>query len=95
MYALIGQVTIKSGAAGETLAMIEDGGVAMLHGMAGSAGGYWARTLEGEITQHSFWLFDTEDAARAAEAMFSHLRNMPDAPATFVSADVCEIVGHA
>jgi hypothetical protein len=75
--------------------MIGESGVAMLHGMAGSAGGYWARTLDGQITQHSFWLFDTEDAARAAEAIFSQLRDMPDAPATLVSVDVCEIVGQA
>ena len=32
----------------------------MLQGMAGAAGGYWARSLEGDMIQHSFWLFDTE-----------------------------------
>ena len=66
----------------------------MLQGMAGSAGGHWARNLEGEIIQHSFWLFDTENNARAAEATFNQLRDMPDAPATFLSVDVCEVVGH-
>lgn len=40
------------------------------------------------IIQHSFWLIDTE-------ATFNQLRDMPDAPATFISVDVCEIVGHA
>jgi hypothetical protein len=95
MHAVIGQVAIKPGQAGETLAMIEEKGVAMLHSMAGSAGGYWARSLEGDITQHSFWLFDTEKNARAAEATFSRLRDMPDAPATFVSVEVCEVVGQA
>ena len=29
------------------------------------------------------------------EATFNTLRDMPDAPATFVSVDVCEVVGHA
>jgi hypothetical protein len=60
-----------------------------------SAGGYWARSHGGDIIQHSFWLFDTEENARAAEATFNTLRDMPDAPATFISVDVCEIVGHA
>ena len=62
---------------------------------AGSAGGYWARSLEGDIIQHSFWLFDTEENARAAEATFNQLRDMPDAPATFISVDVCEVIGQA
>jgi hypothetical protein len=95
MHAVIGRVKIKPGRAEETLAMIADGGVDMLHGMPGSAGGYWARTLEDDTTQHSFWLFHTEDGARAAEKIFSQLRDMPDAPATFISVDVCETVGHA
>jgi hypothetical protein len=60
------------------------------------AGGYWARTLdEGDIIQHSFWLFDSEENARAAEATFNTLRNMPEAPATFISVDVCEVLGQA
>lgn len=62
--------------------------------MAGSAGANWARALDGELIQHSLWLFDTEENARDAEATFNRLREMPDAPATFVSVDVCEIVGH-
>jgi hypothetical protein len=95
MHAVIGRVQIKRGRADETLAMIGERGIAMLQGMAGSAGGYWARSLKGEIIQHSFWLFDTEENARSAEVTFSQLRDMPDAPATFVSVDVCEIVGDA
>ena len=95
MHAVIGRVAIKPGREDETLAMIGEHGVAMLQGMAGSAGGYWARSVEGELIQHSFWLFDTEEDARAAEATFNTLRDMPDAPATFLSVDVCEVVGHA
>ena len=95
MHAVIGRVEIKPDRADEALAMLNKGGVAMLEGMAGSAGGYWARSLTGEIVQHSFWLFDTEENARAAEATFDQLRNMPDAPATLVSVDVCEVVGQA
>jgi hypothetical protein len=95
MRAVIGRVKIKQDRADEALAMIGEKGVAMLRGMIGSAGGYWARSQGGEIIQHSFWLFDTEENARTAEANFNKLRDMPDAPATFISVDVCEIVGHA
>ena len=96
MHAVIGRVTIKPGREDETLAMIGERGVAMLEGMAGSTGGYWARSLDGgDVVQHSFWLFETEDDARAAEATFNTLRDMPEAPATFLSVDVCEVVGRA
>jgi len=94
MYGVIGRVKIVPDRADEALAMIGEGGVPMLRGMAGSAGGYWARSHEDGIIQHSFWLFDTEENARAAEATFSQLRGMPEAPATFISVDVCEVIGH-
>ena len=94
MHAVIGRVKIKPGHEDETLAMIDQHGVAMLQGMAGSEGGYWARALvEGDLIQHSFWLFDGEENARAAEATFNTLRDMPDAPASFLSVDVCEVIG--
>ena len=94
MHAVIGRVKIKPGREDETLAMIEEHGVAMLAGMAGSAGGYWARSLDGaDVIQHSFWLFDTEANARGAEGTFNTLRDMPEAPATFISVDVCEVIG--
>jgi len=96
MYAVIGRVKIKPGHEQDALAMIDGGGVAMVNGLPGSRGGYWARTVDGdELIQHSFWLFDGEDGARAAEATFQTLREMPDAPATFVSVEVCEVVGQA
>jgi hypothetical protein len=96
MHAVIGRVKIKPGHEDETLAMIADHGVAMLHGLPGSSGAYWSRsTRDGDLIQHSFWLFDTEANARAAEAIFNTLRDMPDAPAVFVSVDVCEVIGQA
>ncbi len=95
MHAVVGRVKIKADRADEARAMIADRGAAMLQGMAGSAGGYWARTLDGDLIQHSFWLFETEENARAAEATFNTLRDLPEAPATFVSVDVCEIIGQA
>lgn len=96
MHALIGRVKIDPNRADEALAMIGEGGVAMVRGLAGSAGGYWARALDSDdIIQHSLWLFDTEENARTAESIFNQLRDMPEAPATFVSVDVCEIIGQA
>ena len=96
MHVVIGRVRIKPGFEDQTLAMVGEHGVGMLKGMAGSAGGYWARTLDGEdMIQHSVWLFDTEANARGAEATFNTLREMPDAPATFISVDVCEVIGQA
>lgn len=95
MYAVIGRVKIKPGHEEESRSMIAERGVPMIQGMAGSAGAYWARAVDGDLIQHSFWLFDTEENARNAEATFNRLREMPDAPATFVSVDVCEVVGQA
>jgi hypothetical protein len=98
MYAVIGRVCIKPGHDDETRAMISQHGVAMVRGMSGSAGGYWARGErrgDDDLIQHSVWLFDTEENARAAEATFKTLRDMPDAPATFVSVDVCEVIEQA
>jgi hypothetical protein len=56
----------------------------------------WARALDdrGKVIQHSFWLFETEQDARAAETVFSSLRDMPQAPADFMSADVCEVIAN-
>jgi hypothetical protein len=56
---------------------------------------HWARSHADDIIQHSFWLFDTEENARTAEATFHQLRDMTDAPATFVSVDVCQVVCQA
>jgi hypothetical protein len=96
MYALVGQVRIKPGHVDEVAEMVRGQGIAMLNGMEGSAGGYWARTIDSDETiQHSFWLFENEEHARRAEEAFGSLRSMPDAPAEFVSVDVCELVGQA
>jgi hypothetical protein len=93
MYAVIGRVNIKPGHEEETRSMIVEHGVSMIQAMAGSGDAYWARAVDGELVQHSFWLFDTEEHARSAEATFNTLRGMPEAPATFMSVDVCEVVG--
>jgi hypothetical protein len=96
VHAVTGRVRLKAAREQEALAMIGERGVARLQAMAGSIDGYWARTLgEGEMIQHSFWLFDTERNARSDEATFNTLRDLPDAPAEFISVDVCEVIRHA
>ena len=97
MHALVGRVRIKPGCESETLAMIAAHGVAMVRGIEGSVCGYWARQEPDDegVVQHTFWLFDNETSARHAEQTFLGLRDMPDAPATFIAADVCEVVGQA
>jgi hypothetical protein len=94
MYALIGRVEIKPGHEEETATMAREHGPALVGGMSGSTVAYWARALDdrGKLIQHSFWLFENENDARAAETTFNSLRDMPQAPAVFVSADVCEVI---
>ncbi len=62
--------------------------------MSGSKAAYWARPVEweGELVQHSFWLFESEADARAAETVMNSLREMREAPAEFLSAGVCEVI---
>ena len=94
MYALVGRVEIKPSHEDETATMARDHGPALVGGMSGSKIAYWARAVDdrGRLIQHSFWLFESEDDARAAETVFNSLRDMPQAPAVFISADVCDVI---
>jgi hypothetical protein len=94
MYALVGRIEIKPGHEDETATMARESGPALVAGMPGSTIAYWARAFDdrGKLIQHSFWLFENEDDARAAETVFNSLRGMPQAPALFISADVCEVI---
>jgi len=94
MYALVGQVRIKPGHEEGTAAMARQGGPELVRGMSGSTAAYWARPVdqESDLIQHSFWLFETEADARAAETTFNSLREMPEAPAELVGAQVCEVI---
>jgi hypothetical protein len=89
-------VKIKPGREHEQREMIAKNGIPALRGMTGWSGGYWSRSVnDGDLIQHSFWLFDTEEHARSAAMNFDMLRDMPEAeaPATFIGVDVGEIVG--
>src|SRR5215467_7430402 len=94
MYALVGRVEIKSGHEAETAEMAREHGPSLVGGMSGNRLAYWARALDdrGRVIQHSFWLFETEEDARAAETVFNSLRELPQAPAELISADVCEVI---
>jgi hypothetical protein len=97
MFAVVGRVQIKPGHEDVTRQMIADHGVGMFREMSGAHHAYWSRPTDGppQLVQHSFWLFDTEEDARAAAGTFATLRAMPDAPAVFVSCEVCEVIGEA
>jgi hypothetical protein len=94
MYALIGRVQIKRGHEEETAEMAREHGPELVRGMPGSTSAFWARAGDGrdELIQHSFWVFETEEDARAAETLFNSLRDMPSAPAVLISTDVCEVI---
>jgi len=94
MYALVGRVEIKPGQEDATATMAREHGPTLVGGMSGSSRAYWARSTDdsGKLIQHSFWLFETEQDARAAETVFNSLRGMPEAPAVFISAEVCEVI---
>jgi hypothetical protein len=93
MYALVGVVCVKPGHEEEVAAMTREHGPGLVTGMNGSKAAYWARTVDtDDIFQHSLWLFELEADARAAETVFSSLRDLPDAPAVFVSVEVCELI---
>jgi hypothetical protein len=94
MYALVGRVEIKADHEDETATMAREHGPSLVGGMSGNRLAYWARALDdhSKVIQHSFWLFETEEDARAAETVFRSLREMPQAPAEFISADVCEVI---
>ena len=96
MFAVVGRVRIKPGNEDVARQMISERGVGMFRGMPGADTAYWSRALDGsEVIQHSFWLFDTEENARGAEATFNTLRDTPDAPAEWISCDLCEVIGKA
>jgi hypothetical protein len=96
MHAVIGRVKLKPGREDEQRQTIVAHGIPALRGMEGWSSGYWSRSVnDGDLIQHSFWLFDTEEHALSAAANFNILREMPEAeaPAIFISVDVSEVIG--
>jgi hypothetical protein len=93
MHAVVGQVRIDRGREDDARKLLEDFVVPTSKSLAGFQGAYWARALDAD-TGHSMLLFDSEENARAA-AMRVAEGPPPGAPATFVSATVCEVLAQA
>jgi hypothetical protein len=93
MYAVAGQVKLDPGRQGDAQKLLEEFVVPTTKGLAGFQSGSWARSVEGD-SGHSLLLFDTEENARAAAARMAE-GPPAGAPATFVSATVCEVVAQA
>ena len=74
MYAMVGRVEIKPGHEDETAMMAREHVPTLVGGMPGNKTAYWARAVDdrGKLIQHSFWLFETEQDARAAEIASTH-----------------------
>jgi hypothetical protein len=96
MYAVVGQAKIEPGYEDEMQQAVAARGVTLLQRMAGSSGGWWYRTThEGDLVQHSFWLFDTESHAQAAEEAYHEFRAGPLARTSLISVGVHEVFAHA
>jgi hypothetical protein len=93
MHACVGQVKVDTGREEEARQLLEDFVVPTAKGLAGFAGGYWARATDGDAG-HSLLLFDTEEHARAAAAQMAE-GPPPGAAVTFVSVSLCEVVAQA
>jgi hypothetical protein len=90
MYAVVGQVKVDPQREEEARKLLEDFVVPSARGLAGFAGGTWARALDGD-TGHSLLLFDSEENARAAATQVAE-GPPPGAPVSFVSVSVGEVV---
>ena len=91
MYAVIGRVKIKPGHEQETLAMIEKSGVAMVSGFPVRVAVIGRTQLM--VKTSSSTRSGCSMAKRVLALQRRHLRAMPDAPATLISVEVCEVVG--
>jgi hypothetical protein len=91
MHALVIEVSIEPGHAGEGQTELETRVVPAVKQAPGVVGGYWSESPEGDHG-HSMVLFETEEAARAGAEM---ARNgpMPEF-ITFDKVEVCEVVAH-
>ena len=93
MYAVAGQVKVDKTREDEARKLLDEFVLPSAKGLSGFKGGSWVRELDGDMG-HSLLLFDSEENARAAAAQIAE-GPPPDAPVSFVSASVCEVVGQA
>jgi hypothetical protein len=94
MHAVIGQVKIDTAREDEVRKALSEIVVPTAKQMAGFVGGTWCRAV-GDDRGISVLLFESEEAARAAAEQMRTQGPPPGTPATFVSADVFEVVAQA
>ena len=94
MHAVIGRVTIKPGHEDETLAMIDHHGVGMLQGMAGSEGAIGRGRSSTVISSNTPSGCSRERRTRwPLRRPSTRSATCRTAPASFLSVDVCEVIG--
>ena len=93
MHAVVGQVKIDPSREEELSKALSEIVVPTAKQMAGFVGGTWCRALQDD-RGISVLLFESEQAASAAAEQMRQ-GPPPGTPATFVSADVFEVVAQA
>jgi len=93
MHAVVGQVKIDRSREDEATKTLNEIVVPRAQQMAGFVGGTWCRALQDD-RGISVLLFESEEEARAAAEQMRQ-GPPPGTPATFVSADVFEVVAQA
>ena len=93
MHAVVGQVKIDQSREDEARKTLNEIVVPTAKAMPGFVGGTWCRSIEDDRGV-SVLLFESEQAAHAAAEQMRQ-GPPPGTPATFVSADVFEVVAQA
>jgi quinol monooxygenase YgiN len=93
MHAVVGQVKIDQSREEEARKALNQVVVPTAKQMAGFVSGTWCRALQDD-RGISMLVFESEEAARAAAEQMRQ-GPPPGTPATFVSADVFEVVAQA
>jgi hypothetical protein len=93
MHAVIGQVNIDPSRRDDAVKLLSEVTVPRVKAMSGFVSGTWCRNLDGN-RGISMLLFETEEAALDAVEQVRQ-GPPPGSPATFVSADVFEVVAQA
>jgi antibiotic biosynthesis monooxygenase len=93
MHAVIGHVSLDPSRRDEAVKLLNEVTMPRTKAMAGFVSATWCRAPEGDRGT-SVLVFETEEAARAAVEQVRQ-GPPPGGPATFVSADVFEVVAQA
>ncbi|MEX0684321.1 MAG: hypothetical protein WD904_12520 [Dehalococcoidia bacterium] len=94
MYAVVGQVKVDASREDEARKALGEIVVPQAKSLSGFAGGTWLRAAQDD-RGISVLLFESEEDARAAVERMRSQGPPPGTPATFVSADLFEVVAQA